>query len=366
MTLSRAAAVAAALAVLLAACSGGAGGSMPPASTPTPPASTPTPPATPSASTSFTFSVNASVKSVAITLNTVNGAPPSSITSVTANITQPCSPCAVSGPSVPPGSDNFTVTAFDAASGGGNHLAANSSTFAIVSGQTNNNTVTLAGIPASFSITGLPSGTAGTPFGSPKSFGVAVKDADGNTLTGPYANAVTLTDSDASSLTLGTALSVNGGSAAQSVRSTASTDAMTINYGGLAISPAAITASATGAANGTATFSPTLQPIVYSGPTSGGNPEIDLYATSGAGSSGTFTASEAGWTNAPYNKSITATESSGCSTIATTSPAGGTSFGTTSVASPAAGTCTMTLSDFSGGNTKSVTITYTTSGLGVN
>ncbi|MFN2529462.1 MAG: hypothetical protein ABR584_12185, partial [Candidatus Baltobacteraceae bacterium] len=210
-----------------------------------------------------------------------------------------------------------------------------------------------------------PSATAGTAFGSPATLSVAVQDADGVTITGTYASPVTITDSDVSSLTQGSALSVNSGPAASSIQSAASSDVINFNYGGLAIAPATLTASATGATNGTASFTPALSPIVYSGPTVSSLPEIDLYAATGTGSSANFTASEVGWTNSPYNRSITASQASGCSNISTTSPASGTSFTTAAVASPIAGTCTLTLSDFTSGQTKGITLTYTTSGFGV-
>ncbi|GAC1388427.1 MAG: hypothetical protein NVSMB31_02350 [Vulcanimicrobiaceae bacterium] len=313
--------------------------------------------------------VTANVASVTVTLTSVNGgAPPSGLTtSVTTNISAgSCSSgCTINGPASPPGSDNFTLTTFDASGGGGNAISTASPTLAIAVGVANSSTITLLGVPKSFSITSVPSATAGTAFGSAATLSLAVKDADGVTITGTYASPVTVTDSDASSLTQGSALSVNGGAAASSIQSNASSDVIKLSYGGLAIAPATLTAGATGATNGTASFAPALSAIVYSGPLVSTLPEIDLYAATGTGSSATFTASEVGWTNAPYNRSITATQAGACSTIATTSPASGTSFTTTAVASPTAGTCTLTLSDFASGQTKGVTLTYTTSGFGV-
>ncbi|MHB8374221.1 MAG: hypothetical protein ACYDA5_09635 [Vulcanimicrobiaceae bacterium] len=316
--------------------------------------------------------VPASSKSITITLNTVDGNPPPSglTTSVTTNLTS-CSPsCTVPGPSAPPGSDVFTLTVYDATGGTGNALSTASPTLAIILGQANSNTITLLGIPKSFTFGTVPSGTAGTPFGSG---GVAlpltVKDADGNTITGVYNTAVTVTDSDTSSLALASGLAVSGGSAASSVSVASSTADATLKltYGGQAILPATLTASAAGAINATATFTPTRNAIVYTGPTNGsGNPEIDLYATSGTGSSAGFTATEVGWTNAPYSQAITATEASGCSSIATTAATSGSAFTTTVASSPAAGTCTLTLTDVSGGSTAvPVTLTYTSSGFGV-
>ena len=54
--------------------------------------------------------------------------------------------------------------------------------------------------------------TAGTAFGSPQTLTVVAKDPDGNTISGAYANALTITDSDATGA-LGSQLSVNSGTA---------------------------------------------------------------------------------------------------------------------------------------------------------
>lgn len=338
--------------------------------------------------TSFTFTLpkngttsgrnpqylTSSVASVTITLDKVNGsAPPSGLTaSVTSNFTPTCSTtctATVQGPSIPPGSDLFTLTTYDAPNASGHAISTANPTFTITPGVANSPSVVLDGIPASFAISGVPSGTAGTPFGAAKNITVAVKDADGNTITGTYANPITIADSDASgSLTQGTALSVDGGTGALSVVTTASTDTVALDYGGLAIPTATLTASATGATNGTATFTPTLQPIVYSGPLNGSTPEIDLYATSGYGSTFSYNVSEAGWTNSPYGKALSV-NASACSTFATASagvdvPASGTPVTVTAIASPSAGTCTMTVSD-PFGQTKSVTGTYTVTGIGI-
>jgi len=304
--------------------------------------------------------------SVTITLNSVNGSTtlPTGLTaSVTSTIVGSNCPCTVNGPLVPPGSDNFSFTTYDGASATGNEIATYTNTYTVTPGVANTQTgVTLEGIPHTFTITGVPSGTAGTAFASPATLTLAVKDADGNTITGTYANPVTISDSDTSG-SLGSQLSINGGSYGTSVTSTASTDVLKLNYGGLAIATATLSASATGATTGSASFAPTRAAIVYSGPLDGATPEIDLYAPSGTGSSGSFTASEAGWTGATYGKSLSAT-TSGCGSIGTVSPASGTSFTFTIVASPAVGTCTITLSDGLG-ETTPVKGTYTTNGFGL-
>ncbi len=232
--------------------------------------------------------------------------------------------------------------------------------YSIAAGQANTNTITLDGVPASFSITGVPSGAAGTAF-PPQSVAVSVKDADGNTIMGTYENAVNLSDSDASGATT---LATSGSDSPPTGTLLSSNDSVTLSYTGLAIVPATITASASGATSGNATFTPTLQPISYSGPLVLGSPEIDLYAASGTGSTGSFSVSETGWTNAPYNRGVTATMGASCSSIASVSPSSGTSFTVSVVGSPTAGVCTLTLSD-GAGQAKSVTVTYTTSSFGV-
>ncbi|HTV74955.1 MAG TPA: hypothetical protein VME66_14750 [Candidatus Acidoferrales bacterium] len=365
------------LAALLAGCSGGSSASTPvPVPSPSAAVLVPTvftfqlPPQTSSSSARRPEYITANIESVRIVLDTVNGnAPPGGLTtSVTTNLTLSSCPCAVPGPQVPPGTDVFTITTYDAQSGGGNVVSTASPSYTIVAGAANSHTVTLDGVPASFTISGLPSGTAGTAFGTPQSFTLSVKDADNNVIIGTYANSVTISDSDTSSLTEGTALAVNGGNAATSVTSTSSSDTFTLSYGGLAIAPATLTASASGATSGTATFTPTLQPIVYT-PGSGANgsgQEIDFYATSGTGSSGSFTVSEVGFSNSPYDESFTESLGSGCSTIATASPSSGTTFTATAVGSPSAGSCTLSVADGGLHSALSVTLTYTTYSFGVN
>jgi hypothetical protein len=309
--------------------------------------------------------VGAGSASVQIALNSVNGgAPPIGLTTtVTSSITPANCPCSVSGPLVPPGSDAFTFTTYDGPNATGNVVATFTNTYTIAAGSANNgNTVTLLGVPHSFTISGLPAAAAGTVV-NPVAFTLAVFDADGNQISGTYANTVTVTESDttgANGIEIAGAATPFG----TSVALNASTDQILIRYAGQAIAPAVITASAPGATSRTASFAPVLSPIVYSGPLNGASaPELDLFAPSGTGSTGTFTASETGWTG-PYNNTFSAT-TAGCATIGTISPASGTSFTFTAVASPVAGTCSITLSD-GAGQTKSVIATYTSSGFGVN
>jgi hypothetical protein len=111
----------------------------------------------------------------------------------------------------------------------------------------------LSGAPASFVISGIPSATVGAAFSSPQSFIVNAKDADGNTIVGTYLRPVTLADSDTSGAT---ALATSGSDNPPSRTLLSSSDSATLAYSGLGIVSATITASATGASNGTGTFAP--------------------------------------------------------------------------------------------------------------
>jgi hypothetical protein len=357
--------------LLVTACSGGGGGSTPgvvhataaPATGQGAQALVATTfvfaaPATTSASTRSPKYVTANIASIKIALNTVNGgAPPAGVTaSVTTNIALASCPCTVSGPAVPPGNDTFTLTAYDAQNGGGNVVSTATPTLTILADQPNNNTITLNGVPASFTIS-PPSGTAGTAFASATAFSVTVKDADGNTIMGIYESPVTLADGDTSGATT---LATSGSDSPPAGELLSSSDVAKLNYTGLAIAPVVISAAATGATTGNGSFAPTLQPIVV---TTGDaqNPSfagVDFYATSGAGSSGSFTISEVGWTNAPYNKTLTVAPGSGCGSIGSVVQTGS-SFAATVAGSPSAGACTVvTLSDGLG-QSQAVTLAYT-------
>jgi hypothetical protein len=228
--------------------------------------------------------------------------------------------------------------------------------FTVKNGKVNRLKFKPAGVVASLAISALPSAIAGTAFASAASFAVTAKDPDGYVIVGPYQTAVTLTNSD---VTGATTIATSGTDVPPTGELLSSGDIATLSYNGLAIVPATITASATGATAGTGTFTPALQPVVIK-TTDTLNPSyvgVDLYATSGAGSTATFTASEMGWTNAPYNKTLSASTASDCSTIATL-PTSGTSFTVTVASSPSAGNCAATIRD-PFGQTQSVTLAYT-------
>ncbi len=347
----------------LAACSGAGNGSSVPATSGTP-AAPRSANSSALAPTSFVFGklttpsstrraqyVTASVQSVTIALTSVNGSAPAAglTTSVATNVNLTNCPCTVAGPAVPPGSDGFTLSVYDGQNGTGNVISTATPTLTILPNVPNTNTITLNGVPARFALS-LPAATAGTAFGA-TSFSVTVQDADGNTIMGSYQNAVTLTDSDT---TGATTLATAGSDSPAAGQLVSSSDTATIAYTGLAIAPVTVMAAASGATSGTRSFAPVLQPIVTTAPLNGATPEIALTRDT---ASGNFTASEAGWTNAPYNRSITATPT-GCSTIGTTAPSSGTTFTTTVAGAPGAGSCTLALSDFVGGSATSVTLAY--------
>jgi hypothetical protein len=132
----------------------------------------------------------------------------------------------------------------------------------------------------------------------------------------------------------------------------------------LAIAPITLTASASGATSGTGTFAPVLSSMFYAGPVVNGTTfEIDLYALSGTGSSGTFNVAEQGLTNAPYDGSVSAS-ATGCGSIGTISSPQANNFTFAVVAAPVPGSCTITVSDGLG-QSFDVIGTYTTSGFGV-
>ena len=244
---------------------------------------------------------------------------------------------------------------YDATNGTGNLLSTGSLTQTIVANTANTVNVTFNGVVASLSIGLGASGTAGTSASIPVM--VNALDADGNTIVGPgvYVNAsdtpltIALSDSDSS-----------GATALSTTSVTQPTSGITISYTGLAIVPATISASATGITTNTTMFTPTLQPIVVTtGDTQ--NPSfagIDFYATSGTGSTGSFTISEVGWTNAPYDKTLSVTPGSGCTNIGGVVQTGN-SFAATVAGTPSPGTCTVvTLSD-GAGQSQAVTLAYT-------
>ncbi|MBV8491372.1 MAG: hypothetical protein JO199_12655 [Candidatus Eremiobacteraeota bacterium] len=325
--------------------------------------------------------------SILITLNTVNNNPPPAglATSAGTNLSNCSSGCTVQGPNSPIGTDNFTLNIFDATNEGGNKIATATGNVTVTAGLANTGNITMQGIPHTFALVGsMPTGTGNTAFANASTLAVNVEDIDNDIITGTYAQPVTVADSDTLSLTHASGLTLTGagGSCASpttTVQLNTSTDAsnLALCYGGEDIAPATIsgTTSIVTTPVNIGTFSPTVQPVQYTGPlNSGNNPEIDLYVANGpgggTGSFGNWTASQSGWTNAPYSQTISETDNcdSNGNLIATFAQGGsplGTSWQANAVAGPAVGTCTLTMHG-GGAATLGVTTTYTTTGIGIN
>ncbi len=360
--------VPAALLALLgsAACSNGGSPSALPAPAPlaTPAASaaagTVLAPAQSTGTPSFTFGsasyLPPSSRSATIALTAVNGVAPATARSLTTNLAGCAAPCTVPGPAAPAGTDTFSIAIHDALAGGGSVVSVATQTLAVVAGKAAHASVALRGVPASFALRNLPAAQAGVPFAAPQPVQVAVQDADGNVITGPYAVTVWIDDLDAGGAT---SFAASGADAPPAGQLFSSADAVTLAYSGLAIAPATLMVSAKNAATLSTTFAPAPSPLVYQGPTAQGRPEIDLFAPAGSGSSATFSVAEQGWSNAPFGKPFSASAAPGCAQIATVSPASGTAFTVRAVAAPAAGSCAVTVADGLG-HAKTVTVTYAT------
>lgn len=272
--------------------------------------------------------------------------------SVALNVTSGSASCTTSGSTrtcsatVPAlvGTDDFQITAWNGAPVSGSFAAAKElstvtiSSRAVQLGVANTLSATLDGVVASFTVTGLPSGTAGTSFSS-KTFSVTALDASGKTILGTYENPITLSDSDTSGATT---IATSGADSPPSKELLSSSDAASISYTGLAIAGATITASASGATNGSATFTPTLNAITPSSLT--GGIVLNFASPYNLASTVSYTASEVGWTNSPYDKTLTMTLAS-CS-VGTLSQSGNT-FSVTGTTS-GSGTCTLVIRDGNG------------------
>ena len=128
----------------------------------------------------------------------------------------------------PVGSDTFTATLYDGANATGTVLGTGSATQSIST--TFSVQISVSGVPSSVAVSITPAtftiGTAATATVS-----VAVSDADGNVISGTYANPITLTDSDASgTFTLSTTAIASSTTAVQLTYSGAATpDSATIS-----------------------------------------------------------------------------------------------------------------------------------------
>ncbi|HTW83095.1 MAG TPA: hypothetical protein VMD91_03375 [Candidatus Sulfotelmatobacter sp.] len=385
-----------ALATILAlsACGGGGGGTSVPsnpggtAPTPTPvpttgtqstysrPTFTITIPSTPSANAKKNPAfVSSGALSVSIALTSDSAgigvgllAPNPAVTNVNGSTGINCNTgCTVSGPPSPPGTDGYTITLYTLANAGGTALDTGSQSYAIAEGSSNAESMILEGIPATLSFTVLPTTwSAGTANGGGAGLTVSVTAADalGNTITGTYVNAVTLTDPDTNgdgtrvvaASCPGTYPTGNTAISATTATFTGSSSTAVFCYGGLAENPVTLTATASGATSGTRSFSPILN-LPVSGTTTGAfvGTDAQLEATSGTGSTGTIAWTESGWTNAPYNQTlavdsaaVTCSPGGPLSTFATVSPAfssNTTVFTVTSASPYTPGKCTVPVYD---------------------
>ncbi|HEY1976420.1 MAG TPA: hypothetical protein VGG89_07750 [Candidatus Baltobacteraceae bacterium] len=273
---------------------------------------------------------------------------------------------------LPTGTYAVSVATYDQAPSGGTFSSgakllstASNLPLTVKLGKPNTLKVTLDGVPAALAVSGIPSGSAGMAF-SALGFTVAVNDAGGYTIVGTYDSPVTLSDSDKSGAT---SIATSGSDKPAAGKLLSSNDNATLSYSGLALAPVTIGASVTGATNASAQFAPTLQPIVFTAQGGSTTQTINLYADANdpdsAGLSASFTATEAGWTNAPYNRNITATPADACNAFSNTSPASGTSFTTTASLIPTTGLCTLTLSD-GNGQTLHISLSYAVSSTTIN
>jgi hypothetical protein len=408
----------------LAGCGGGGGANTSPNPNPQPPAPTTAPtsgyvtpqfiiriPARQGAANGRTPKyVSSATLSVQITLTADSvGIDPTTITGnpATTNVTAgSCSSgCTVNGPPTPPGTDSFKIVTFDANGATGHALnAAQANNVTIAAGQNTAVPVTLGAIPATLSISNVPTGAGAFPAGTQSqttAISVVAADGHGDTIptsqspavfyvdsTGTALN-ITVTDPDTNahgSCVVNTGTSTCTGAAPTSVTFSGPDVTRMLAYDGLAENPVTLTASASGATNGTASFQPKLNAPAFNssqatpaGVALTASAEIDLFATSGVGSTGTESFTESGWTNTPYNHALLVTGTPACTpaapalsgiatvTVGANSTTNGTPFTATAVGSPTAGSCPVTVGDGLSSNTTdgsaTLTVTYTTSSV---
>jgi hypothetical protein len=217
--------------------------------------------------------------------------------------------------------------------------------------------------PASFVMGTLPSGTTGSSFSSTPISGFEVLDSSGNQIGGSFSKTVTLTSNN-SAVTLCQLGSCGSATTSTTLTAGSQTSTLAMNYSGAAVTPVTITATATGATSNSISFAPPIPSILFSGPNGSSTPQINLYAPTGTGSTFQFTASQAGYTGS-YGNTILASIPNACNSFATVTSsngASGTTFTVTAIASPANGSCMVTLSGFST-TTLTVTLTYSTFGV---
>jgi hypothetical protein len=412
--------------VALAGCGGGGGGTAPqqptPTSAPIQQGSFVTPQFTiriPARTTSgkdrkpqFVSSHTASVK---ITL-TANSAGVTGIQPATTDISPTCGAggctATVNGPPSPPGTDSFLVDTYDGTAATGNALnAAQLNGVVITAGTANSQSITLGAIPAggTLSIAALPTTWHAGTTGQNATLSISAVDAHGDTIPAAQTpnvffvdaagNAVSVTVTDPDTSLHGTCVAASTSSctsgASTSVTFSGPDATQKFNYDGLGENPVTLTAAITGATSGTAAFQPILNAPVFNsskatptGVALSASPEIDLFATSLVGSTGTESFTESGWTNAPYNRALTFANTGTCTSGAGISATAMTDIADISVGSnstidgtpitattrttggaPKTGSCPSTISDGLGtttggsnttGSSITLTVTYTT------
>jgi hypothetical protein len=317
-------------------------------------------------------SISPGSTSISVTLETVNGhAPAKSVVATVISALPACSSqCTIPAPQTPVGSDVFAITIYDATGGTGNKLAAGTTAATIVTAKANSIVASLAKIPMYVSFGTIPSATAGTPLTA--ALPLTVSDADRNPIVGTYATPIDVADNDTSSTTQGTSLNVSGSAGSRAVKLTGSSQSINLVYGGLAIPPVTLSANIGGSTGVTAQFAPSIGGVGYQGPRDGSTPEIDLYNpnSGNSGYSGSFSLSQAGWSNAPFDKSFAYTlggTNNNCSSFVVVPPSGSSPSAAFTVkvgASPVAGFCTLTATGALSSTTLSVVFSYTTGSIG--
>jgi hypothetical protein len=337
--------------------------------------------------------VSSNAASVKVTINSINGntaLPPyvtpnpftAQLTTTGANpnctVAGGTVTCTVSNVPAPVGSNvSYTFQVLDAS----NRVLTEATALENVpAGVVSTFNITLNGVVGALVVQNLPAGplTAGVPSSSQTLADIVrVNDPSGARITGADAfdtgKTVTVTDNDTSGQT-----SLAGHPAAICSSTLVCTlsrgsDTVDLVYTGRAVAPApadafAVTATSTGVTTASATVTIDDSPIVVTGPIStdaSGDGNIDngsptMFFTSIAGS-GTFTASELGWSNSPYNQKFGHDESTNsgsgvgstksCAGIATVTPASGTAVSYT-VTPVGTGVCTVTISDGVGQTSK--------------
>lgn len=161
--------------------------------------------------------ISANTLSLSFLLNTVNGSTPiPTPTIVVFNVTATSSGCSVDGANpgnftctftqkLPVGSDNATITTYEANNATGNVLSQTTTTFTVMAGVANNLNITLGANPNALTVTGpsassFVSGSLGAGYtivgAGPQSFTVGLTDPSGATIVGPGNPTISVTSAN--------------------------------------------------------------------------------------------------------------------------------------------------------------------------